>query len=116
MMGMREKLIELLCDAHGKATDASLFEDASYAQQLETEADHLIANGVTIPRWIPVTERLPESGKYIIVANWDKNHTPRIVKRDALMVEEFWGIARGYYAHGQQVTHWMPLPEPPKGE
>ena len=46
---MREKLIELLCEAHGMATDASLFEDASYAQQLETEADSLIANGVTIP-------------------------------------------------------------------
>ena len=44
---MREKLIELLCKAHGMATDASLFECASYAQQLETEADYLIANGVT---------------------------------------------------------------------
>lgn len=49
VMGMREKLIELLCKAHGMATDASLFEDASYAQQLETEADFMIANGVTIP-------------------------------------------------------------------
>ena len=46
---MREKLIELLCGAHGMATDASLFEDASYAQQFEIEADYLIANGVTVP-------------------------------------------------------------------
>ena len=46
---MREKLIELLCKAHGMATDASLFEYASYAEQLETEADFLIANGVTVP-------------------------------------------------------------------
>lgn len=47
-MGMREKLIELLCKAHGMATDASLFEDATYAQQLEAEADFLIANGVIV--------------------------------------------------------------------
>ena len=48
VMGMREKLIELLCKAHGMATDASLFEDATYAQQLEAEADFLIANGVIV--------------------------------------------------------------------
>ena len=68
----------------------------------------------TVAGWIPVTERLPESGEFIVVANWDKNHTPRVVKANVLMVQEFWGIATGFYAHGQQVTHWMPLPEPPK--
>jgi hypothetical protein len=46
---MREKLIELLCKAHGMATDASLFENASFAEQLEAEADFLIANGVNVP-------------------------------------------------------------------
>lgn len=46
---MKEKLIKLLYEAKGKSVDAELFEDASYAQQLEIEADFLIAKGVTIP-------------------------------------------------------------------
>ena len=53
-MGMRKKLMKLLCNAHGIATDASLFENASYAEQLKTEADFLIANGVTFDRDINV--------------------------------------------------------------
>lgn len=54
MPDVREKLVELLCEAHSKATDAEAFTDATYAQQLEMEADHLIRGGVTIQRWIPV--------------------------------------------------------------
>lgn len=53
---MREKLIELLCKAHSMATDASLFEDASYAEQLEAEADFLLANGVTVNPVVPGRE------------------------------------------------------------
>lgn len=50
---MREKLIELLCKAHNAVTDKSLENDSefgmSYDEQIETEADSLIAHGVTIP-------------------------------------------------------------------
>ena len=42
---VRDKLIELLQDC-----------DCPYPCKA---ADHLIANGVTIQRWIPVTERKP---------------------------------------------------------
>jgi hypothetical protein len=44
----KAKLIDLLCKAHGMATDASLFEDVSYAEQLEMEADYLLSHGVTV--------------------------------------------------------------------
>ena len=52
---MREKLIELLCKAHNAVTDKCIENGTwskwgmSYAEQIETEADSLIANGVTIP-------------------------------------------------------------------
>ena len=49
MPDVKEKLVELLCEAHNKAIDAEAFADASYAQQIEMEADYLIANGVSIP-------------------------------------------------------------------
>jgi hypothetical protein len=108
---MREKLIELLCKAHGMATDASLFEDASFAEQLEAEADYLIQNGVTIQKWIPVTERLPKPNK-LVLCWWESGNGEK----------EHYGFAT-FQNHGvwyvsnegmPKVTHWMPLPEPPK--
>lgn len=59
-MGIKEELARLLCEARSRAADAGAFGDVTYAQQLEMEADYLIENGVTVQRWIPVTERLPE--------------------------------------------------------
>ena len=56
------------------------------------------------PKWIPVTERLPEKeGTYIVHGNLG-------------------GVFGLFYddmlsgSFKQMVTHWMPLPEPPKGE
>lgn len=45
---MRDKLIELLSEAQFESTDAYVFHRVNRSQQLEMEADHLIANGVTI--------------------------------------------------------------------
>ena len=65
--------------------------------------------------WIPVTERLPEDrSDVLVVAYW----------------HERWGVYMGWCAperaewsvhigigdrNDVAVTHWMPLPEPPKG-
>ena len=69
-----------------------------------------------LPRWIPVTERLPEDrSDVLVVAYW----------------HERWGVYMGWCAPERvawsvhigigdrsdiAVTHWMPLPEPPKEE
>ena len=100
---MREKLIELLADS----------EYMSY----EKKADFLIANGVTIQKWIPVTERLPENRDDVLVCRtwWNETRNPHIGWYNDVSQE--WQIldSDGYYPCGK-VTHWMPLPEPPKGE
>lgn len=62
MRADREKLIKLLCEANSKSVDAELFEDSSYAQQLEIEADFLIANGVTFAK----DNNVPTKGHWII--------------------------------------------------
>ncbi len=113
---MREKLIELL----ERAFDS--FIDDPYCIPDEREfADHLIANGVTfaedinVPsKWISVKDRLPsDNGKYLC-------H----IFDSSLNNLSF--MAMVYYDRGNFitqsscvtdcVTHWMPLPDPPKGE
>lgn len=128
MPDVRETLVELICEAHSKATDAEVFADATYAQQLEMEADHLIANGVTIQRWIPVEERLPETHKtadgcvcsdVLIFRQKTTVHMGYCVKQIEIIAEEPVVITRWYDQAGhrwEDVTHWTPLPEPPKEE
>ena len=53
-------------------------------------------------RWIPVAERLPDVGIEVLIYSED----------DGVCVDYYGGDSFGYY----DVTHWMPLPEPPKGE
>ena len=67
------------------------------------------------PRWIPVTERLPETpGEYMVAYHpcyWDRVHDEIKVGLDSFRGKTSW--AKKKY---QRVTHWMPLPEPPKEE
>jgi hypothetical protein len=60
-------------------------------------------------RWIPVGERLPETGTYVFVVN-DKMKQSHVAKR----VDDgrFVNVMGNAF---EDVTHWMPLPVPPKG-
>ena len=90
---MREKLIKLLqcspTDSFGNHGVGAL-------------ADHLIANGVTVQNWIPVTERLPEVRVPVLV--YDGEYVDG---------REFYDLS---YVSKYGITHWMPLPDPPKVE
>lgn len=59
-------------------------------------------------RWIPVTERLPEKWQNVLA-----------VRQDGKFRFDFIGSTGKWYEDvgnvGNSVTHWMPLPEPPKG-
>lgn len=63
---------------------------------------------IPAPRWIPVEEQLPEKDGYVLV--YRQNHPG--CSWDLL----YW-YGGGWAASNQtakSVTHWMPLPEPPK--
>ena len=125
-MNVREKLIEILKQApfEGKVLDEWWWEE-----KIKMIADHLIANGVTVQEWIPVTERLPE-----IPDGWAENPEPVLY-----MMKNTKNIYAGYYGEGgfwrdmyfrqyedsregvdaRDVLCWMwqqDLPKPPKGE
>ena len=119
MPNTREKLIELMKDTH--------VNGAWHHWGYEESADHLIANGVTVQKWIPVTERLPEKdGDYIVYKKRGLYEVLGFAK-DGRKIHKY-DFARDWknvwysydseygYCTTDSVTHWMELPEPPKGE
>ena len=64
-------------------------------------------------RWIPVSERLPEKGKTVLV--YRKSEYVGVEESCMDRLEEIgkctlWIGTSGWF----EVTHWMPLPEPPE--
>ena len=78
-------------------------ETISLIQQLEAQ----------VPRWISVEERLPEDEKDVAVI-------VKLQKGNWMYLTAFrmpyggWWINRGSGLDYAEVTHWMPLPEPPE--
>ncbi len=65
------------------------------------------------PKWISVKERLPEIGKSVLIyyPKWDGDEIQTAkLKGDGMMFD----ICGEFNIRVGAVTHWMPLPEPPK--
>ena len=60
------------------------------------------------PKWIPVSERLPE--QYETVIGWDGHFMGEVQHSHNGFV---WLDDDGWNETAE-ITHWMPLPEPPK--
>lgn len=103
---MREKLIQLLCE--GFQTDCCIAHcNHPPCGDVLVVADHLIANGVTVQRWIPVTEKLPTEED----ARGNIGFVVAVNKHDEWAKLWWWELVVKY---SQEFTHWMPLPTPPK--
>ena len=100
-MDVREKLVELL------APTSINFEEAVYL------ADYLVKNGVTVQEWISVKDRLPEDDSDVLA--YSRNgEEGRIYP--ANYAKGVWFDCIFTTPATDTTTHWMPLPEPPKGE
>ena len=61
--------------------------------------------------WIKIGEKYPEENEYVLaVDNGDIYMLQYAVDDKGIM--HFWDVDGVYTKHN--VTHWMPLPEPPK--
>lgn len=111
----REKLIELLCEDPCTAMSTDDCETCELRYKANCYsicmADHLLANGVTFAKdtdvsskWISVEERLP-SRDDTVLAFWEGMRGTDA----AIQVNKGWNI------YGT-ITHWMPLPQPPREE
>ena len=116
-MDVREKLVELI-DEFIHNVDLKLW----YSEELDEKlADDLITHGVTVQEWISVKDRLPDKhgkpyvclltfpygGQFPYILNWYEYGDNGYVNGRHFQDE---GL------DGMKVTHWMPLPEAPKGE
>ena len=106
-MDVREKLIEIL--------RKPIFPH-ELVDPIEAVADYLLDSGVTVQEWISVEDRLPEKhDRFICTYKFNSNSEMHFVG-----VLDYY--ASDQYPHWQHesagviVTHWMPLPQPPKEE
>ena len=101
-MNVREKLVEILKEPCGGIYPACEL------------ADYLLSNGVTVQEWISVDDELPEVGGYVVCIA-KRNPFSRFMPMVARIEKNGWvnPITEQYIS---DVTHWMPIPQPPKGE
>ena len=103
MMNVREKLVELIESARYWGSNTS-----------EEIAENLLDSGVTVQEWISVDERLPEAGGYVVCIA-KRNPFSRFMPMVARIEKNGWvNPITGQYI--SEVTHWMPISQPPKGE
>lgn len=121
---MYDELIEELrlesVNMHYEKADCALFAKAADAiEKLDAIAQTYVETVHEIEdkrKWIPVTERLPEVGKKVLVfAYGNDTLTARMQKRteNGYPVFECNGIFLEMAKLGR-ITHWMPLPQSPK--
>lgn len=88
------------CNSGRNVEECLTWRVHGYIEQLES----------LVPRWIPVEERMPEDGKNVLI----------FVRTMSMWwhMEVDWHTGNSWHNNAEtdwnKITHWMPLPEPPK--
>lgn len=119
--GRKNDLVELGCRGKLQIEAADAIENMSeaYDKAYDKLSRHMDDLAALMPRWIPVSERLPEPkvtiGKHVF--STDVLGTEGFTFRIA-----YYNYTANVWLDGNEeqewpeITHWMPLPEPPKEE
>lgn len=96
-------------------------EPVSQAYKLNALAGN---SPVTPDAWISCSERMPEMGErqcYVLAADFKNNYPPNIPNTQVGVYGDWfndgnptWDDGDGEDLYLKEVTHWMPLPEPPQ--
>ena len=111
-MDVRKKLVKIVCDAMesdgciGHCNHSPCFE-------VERVVNALIANGVTVQEWISVDDRLPKDDSDVLAYSRIGEES-RIYP--ACYSNGVWFDCVFNAPATDTTTHWMPMPNPPKGE
>ena len=123
-MNVRETLVELIKEGIRKGLRARGDDRLDYS--FEDVADYLISNGVTVQEWISVNDRLPDDeqevlviahgwgGRLVYVGSHKRVEAQKSWLTGITSESSEWSLWGWSYLKEPMVTHWMPLPEPPK--
>lgn len=119
-------VLKKLRDAYYKCEQDSEMKDV--ARLIVASALDVAIAALERDRWISVEERLPELNTSVLVHGigntdgfWGEQVTA-ISKRFLFKIfpssegEETWSSPWQYFHTDYKITHWMPLPEPPKDD
>ena len=73
------------------------------ADLIEQQAARIAELEAKVPRWIPVTEKIPPDQEEVLVLTRSKNGVRNVDKG-------YWAIDHFIHRGRAEVTHWMPLP------
>lgn len=142
MMDTKKKLVELLINTIGLTpTDAEIYANDFIAHGVTVQEDckncaeatqncivklqEQISELRSAHEWISVDDRLPKNGQEVFIAYVFPLQSGRISKHfhsaSIYHIDDGNGLVnRPHFEnegfHGMRVTHWMPLPQPPKGD
>lgn len=114
----RQKVLDTLDNA-----DKFLDEERTVEKykELLTECIKALPPAENKGEWIPVTERLPEDGRPVLIYAWNVHHV--VARYDSFRTEngykKCWVTADAWNGNTEikhDVIAWMPLPSPWKGE
>ena len=132
-MNVKEKLIEIL--------RKPIFPH-ELADPIEAVADYLLDSGVTVQENMEISDELLKQLKNAPITNWKEEPSIEVVQewisvddrlpengKEGVLIALRWGeVDIGWCEDGRwrsefvneyedgEVTHWMPIPQPPKGE
>lgn len=130
---MYDELVKRLREVSCGAKDTLWWQAADAIEELQAQINGWIelerkALIKSVPKWISVTERLPEKDIEVLVFAEGKiegffgDTVIAISKRYDLKIftdsegVEVWQSPWQYFLTDYEITHWMPLPEQPKEE
>ena len=81
---------------------------------MQDESDQEAVGGIKMSKWISVKDKMPQPGRYVACIA-KRNPFSRFMPMVARIEKNGWvnPITEQYIS---EVTHWLPLPEPPKEE
>ena len=86
---------------------------------IEKAFEKIEAEGYTVQKWIPVSERMPDRFDNVLLAILSRNgygEPAYYVTIGGMKNGTEFESYTGDICEGEKVTHWMPLPEPPEKE
>lgn len=127
---MYDELIKSLREDHGKQYFARDREAADAIEELQKQLEESYNSGYThglddaaevdlVKKmsywWIPVTERLPEVGEFVLIYRDEDVISRRRLFIDVMVTSNTTDTPY-WYCNDGRVLYWMPLPQPPESE